>query len=123
MTDKEFDEGLEAIMGERFKDDTKPVEKPVAKPTPKKKSNPVTKPHAMDIRVESQWQPEKPAPDMMAKLKRVVKDVFVFAAISILLFWWKQTGRLEETTAWYALIVSMGMVFFSIGKHCKGGGK
>lgn len=116
MTDKEFDEGLEAIMGERFKDDTKPV----AKPTPKKKSNPVKKPRAMDIPVEAQWQPEKPAPDMMEKLKMVVKDVFVFAAISILLFWWKQTGRLEETTAWYALIVSMGMVFFSIGKHCRG---
>lgn len=123
MTDKEFDEGLEAIMGDRFHDDTKPAEKPVAKPAPKKKSKPVTKPHAMDIPVEAQWQPEKPAPDFMAKLKMVVKDVFIYAAISLILFYWKQTGRLEETTAWYALIVGCGMVFFSIGKHCKGGGK
>lgn len=120
MTDKEFDEGLEAIMGDRYKDDTKPIEKPVAKAAPKKKSAPVKKPHAMDIPVESQWQPEKPAPDMMEKLKRITKDVFVFAFISLLLFWWKQTGRLEETTAWYSLIASMGMVFFSIGKHCRG---
>lgn len=124
MTDKEFDEGLEAIMGDRFHDETKkPVEKPVAKPAPVKKVQPVKKPHAMDIPVESQWQPEKPAPDMMEKLKRIVKDVFLYAAISLILFWWKQTGRLEETTAWYAILVGVGMVFFSVGKHCKGGGK
>lgn len=127
MTDKEFDEGLEAMMGDRFHDETKtekkPAEKPKAKPAAKKTTNPRWNVAAKDIPVQAQWEPEKPAPDMMDKLKSIVKDVSIYAVISLLLFWWKQTGRLEETTAWYALIIGVGMVFFSIGKHCRGGVK
>ena len=127
MTDKEFDAGLEAIMGDRFHDETKPtekpVEKPVAKPTPKKKTNPAKKVPAKDIPVECQWQPEKPEPDFMDKLKSVVKSVCLYAVMSLVLFWWKQTGLLEEQTAWYALLVCVGMVFFSVGRICRGGGK
>ena len=74
-----------------------------------------------DIPVEALWEPEKPAPNYMDKLKSTVKDVSLYAVLSLVLFYWQQTGRLEVTTSWYALLVCVGMVFFSIGKNCRGG--
>ena len=124
MTDKDFDEGLKAVMGARFTDKTEePAEKPVEKPVAKKKSNPAKSVPAKEIPVESQWMPEKPEPDFMEKLRTVAKSVGLYAAMSLILFWWKQTGVLEEQTAWYALLVCVGMVFFSVGRICRGGGK
>ena len=72
---------------------------------------------------KSLWEPVKPAPDFMEKLKQMAKDVCKYAALSLILFWWQQTGRLEETTAWYSLLVCVGMVFFSVGKNWRGGVK
>jgi hypothetical protein len=59
----------------------------------------------------------------MDKLKNIVKDVGLYSVLSIVLFWWQQTGKLDYTTAWYALLLCVGMVFFSIGKNCRGGVK
>ena len=73
--------------------------------------------------VESPCVPVKPDPDSMEKIKQMAKDVCKYAALSLILFWWQQTGRLEETTAWYSLLVCVGMVFFSVGKNWRGGVK
>lgn len=123
MTDKEFDDGLKAVMGDRFHDTTETWEI-VKEHAAKRKA---TKTVAADKNVpekekpvEAQWEPVKPAPDFMDKLKATVKDVFLWAVISLVLFYWQQTGRIEITTSWYALIVCVGMVFFSVGKHCRG---
>lgn len=128
MTDREFDDGLKAVMGDRFHDETdiptaKPATKPVAKTAQKKQSNRVEYVPEKEKPVEAKWEPVKPAPDFMDKLKHTAKDVCLYAVLSLILFWWQQTGRLEETTAWYSLLVCVGMVFFSIGKNCRGGVK
>ena len=47
----------------------------------------------------------------------MVRDGFVYSALSAILIWWKNTGRLDETAAWYALVVCIGMVFFAVGKN------
>lgn len=70
--------------------------------------------------VNAQWEPAKPKPNDMDRLKKVAKETGMYAALSLILFWWQQTGRLDETTAWYALLVCVGMVFFTIGKTCSG---
>ncbi len=88
----------------------KDAQKPAQKPT---KANEAVK--------DAQCEPVKPAPDSMEKLKHMAKDVFKYAALSLILFWWQQTGRLEETTAWYSLLVCVGMVFFSVGKNWRWG--
>lgn len=94
--------------------------KPTVKPYPKKQDEPA-KEHVKEQKpVEDLWEPVKAAPDFMDKLKATVKDMALYAVLSLILFWWQQTGRLEEQTAWYALLVCVGMVFFSVGKNWRG---
>jgi hypothetical protein len=70
--------------------------------------------------VDAQWKPVKPTPNYMDKLKGSVKNMALYAVMSAILFWWQQTGRLEETTAWYALLLCVGMVFFTVGRTWNG---
>ena len=122
MTDFEREDmELQAMMGDKFIDETvEPAQKPVAKPIPVVQSEPVKKVHPMDIPVESQWQPEKPKPNFIEKLMQTAKDVCLYAVISSVVFWWQQSGKLDETTAWYALLISVGMAFFAVGKNWRG---
>lgn len=126
------DIGLKSIMGVHFIDETaQATEKPktTIKPinttqTEKAAQKPAQKPaKANEAIKDAQWESVKPDPDFMEKLKQTAKDVCKYAALSLILFWWQQTGRLEETTAWYSLLFCVGMVFFSIGKNCRGGVK
>lgn len=73
--------------------------------------------------LDAEYEPVKPSPDFMDKLKQTAKDTCMYAVLSMILFWWQQSGKLEETTAWYSLLFCVGMVFFSIGKNCRGGVK
>ena len=97
--------------------------KPARKSVAPKESNPGENTPKEEKPVESPCVPVKPAPDFMEKLKQTAKDTCLYAVLSLILFWWQQTGRLETTTSWYALLVCVGMVFFSIGKNCRGGVK
>ena len=96
-------------------------EKPARKPVSTKESNPGKNTPKEEIAVDAPYEPVKPALDFMDRLKQTAKDVCLYAVLSLILFWWQQTGRLEETTAWYSLLVCVGMVCFSIGKNCRGG--
>ena len=124
------DIGLKSIMGVHFVDETakKPTVEDVeagivrcyeaAFGNKKAAQKPAQKPtKAKEAVKDAQCEPVKPAPDFMDKLKRTAKDVCLYAVLSLILFWWQQSGRLEETTAWYALLVCVGMVFFTIGKN------
>ncbi len=95
---------------------------PTAKPVPEKQCNPGKNTHKEEKSAKDQWEPVKPAPDFIGKLKQTAKDVCLYAVLSTILFYWQQTGRLETTTSWYALLVCVGMVFFSIGKNFAAGG-
>lgn len=111
------DRELAEVMGGRFIDATngeEPAAMPEFKPEP---VAPNKKPHAMEIPAESQWDPKKPAPNSMDKLKAAAKDCMLFGTASMILFWWQMTGKLDYDTAWYSLLVCVGMVFFSVGKH------
>jgi hypothetical protein len=125
MTDFEREDmELAAVMGGRFTDMTnagKPAEKPVGNPTHGEQKKPAKNVPEKEKPVEALWEPVKPAPNFLDKLKATAKDTCLYAVLSTVLFYWQQTGRLEETTAWYALLVCVGMVFFSVGKNCRGG--
>ena len=99
------------------------AEKPARKHVATKESNPGKNIPKEEKTVDTPWEPVKPAPDFMEKLKKTAKDTCMYAVLSMILFYWQQTGRLETTTSWYALLVCVGMVFFSIGKNCRGGVK
>lgn len=92
-----------------------------SKPTEKKTvGKPVMDAPKEEKPVQAQWEPEKPTPNYMDKLKTSAKDMSMFSILSVILFWWQQTGRLDETTAWYALLFCVGMVFFTIGRAWSG---
>lgn len=99
------------------------AEKPAQKPVATKKSNPSKNTPKEEKAVDTLWEPVKPAPDFVEKLKQTAKDMCLYAVLSVILFYWQQTGKLDETTAWWSLLVCVGMVFFSIGKNCRGGVK
>lgn len=99
------------------------AEKPARKPVSTKESNPGKNTPKEEIAVDAPYEPVKPALDFMDRLKQTAKDVCLYAVLSLILFYWQQTGRLETNTSWYALLVCVGMVFFSIGKNCRGGVK
>ena len=121
------DEGLKAIFGDRFHDET--TEKPeAAKTTTKQNPAKAVKVPAIEPKTEpashkdAKWNPVKPDPNWLDKLKACAKWTALFGGLCVLLFYWQQTGRLETTTSWYALLVCVGMVFFSIGKNFAAGG-
>lgn len=99
------------------------AEKPARKPVTTKESNPGKNTHKEEKPVDVSWEPVKPSRDFVDKLKQTAKDTCMYAVLSMILFYWQQTGRLETTTSWYALLLCVGMVFFSIGKNCRGGVK
>ena len=96
------------------------TEKPTAKAKAKKQATPVKNETEKEKPVDAQWEPVKPTPNYMDKLRTTAKDVCLYAVLSVILFWWQQTGRLEVTTSWYALLVCVGMVFFTIGRTWNG---
>ena len=126
MTDFEREDmELEAVMGTRFIDYTKehaekPVENPAVAPGSEKPHTPVKNVPAKEKPVESQWEPEKPAPNWLDRLKTTAKNTAIYAIVSVVLFWWQQTGRIDYDTAWYALLLCVGMVFFSVGRVWNG---
>ena len=111
---------VEAVVNNRPHID--PVE-PVEVQAPKTQGKPVKNTSGKDKPVNAQWEPVKPAPNYLDKLRATAKDSCFYAVVSAVVFWWQQTGRLDYTTAWYALLVCVGMVFFSIGKNWYWGDK
>jgi hypothetical protein len=93
---------------------------PTAKAETKKQATPAKNMPKEEKPVDAQWEPVKPTPNYMDKLRTTAKDVCLYAVLSVILFWWQQTGRLEVTTSWYALLVCVGMVFFTIGRAWSG---
>ena len=109
---------LAEMMGGMFVDETQePAEKPVEMPVCEKQHNPVKNVPAKEKPAESLWMPPKPAPNTTDKLRAIAKEVGLYGLLSTILFYWQQTGKLDYTTAWYALLICVGMVFFSIGRH------
>lgn len=93
---------------------------PTARAEAKKQANTAKNMPVKEKPVEPKWEPEKPTPNYMDKLKASAKDMALYVVLSMILFWWQQSGRLDETTAWYSLLFCVGMVFFTIGRAWSG---
>ena len=119
MTDFEREDmELAEMMGGKFINDTEePADMPVEMPVCEKQHKPVKNEPEKEKPVGAPWMPPKPAPNTMDKLTAIAKEVGLYGLLSTILFYWQQTGKLDYTTAWYALLLCVGMVFFSIGRH------
>ena len=118
------DAGLKAVMGDRFHDATEnaqskrsteedakrfaqAIEKEFGKQKPKDKP------------VDEQWQPVKPDPNWMDKLKDAVKWGLVFGCLSCLVFYWKEAGLMAESIAVPTIAICTALAGFGIGKNAR----
>ena len=110
------DEGLKAIFGSRFQDETcnKPAEvTKKAKPIQKTVEQSGTE-KAMDGKLE----PVKVVTSL-DKLKACVKWAGIFGGLNALLFYWQQAGLLDSKAAVPSMVVCALLAGLSIGWHAR----
>ena len=115
------DEGLKAIFGDRFHDETnlRNPEKSITKQNPAKAVKataiePKTEP-ASDK--ECKWNPVKPDPNWLDKLKACAMYTVGFGGLSILLFSWQQAGLMDSSVAIPSMCVCTALAGFGVGKN------
>ena len=119
------DIGLKGIFGDRFHDETE--SKPATAETKKVSVDITHTPKAEQKKtgkaVDALWEPIKPAPNQMDKLKSSAKATLVFGGLSILFFYWQTTGQMEMSASLPCICACCVLAGIGIGKNALGGGK
>ena len=102
------DEGLKQIFGDRFHDAT--GDTPVVRAV-NTEQKPTQKP------VDAKWEPAKPDPNWLENLKACVKHVAVFGGLSILFFYWQQTGQMDASAAVPSMCACTALAGLGVGRH------
>ena len=111
------DDGLKAIMGNRFHDETKkPMVEPYTRPACEEKKIQNTTGKAVDAK----WEPVRPEPNQMDKLKACAKSVLLFGGLSFLVFYWQQTGLMASSIAVPSMCVCTALAGWGVGKNARG---
>jgi len=121
------DIGLKGIFGERFHDETarkvtdeqfldgiarsfeavhgskKPAQKPIQK-----------------VR-DAEWEPEPHEPTQMEKIKACAKDALLFGGLSLMFFWFQQTGQMAMSASMPCIVACVALAGFGVGKNFAGG--
>ena len=110
------DEGLKAIFGSRFQDETC---RKTAEVTHKTMQNPKPAEHSNSRKAEEgNWEPAKVVTSM-DKLKACAKWAGIFGGLNALLFYWQQAGLLDSKAAVPSMIVCALLAGLSIGWHAR----
>ena len=119
MKDELFDEELCNLV--KFTDATVTAQKPVKtekksankEPTKEKKTAPKPTEKPMDAEYEpvKTWYDEKTV--------NLVKWVVLFIGLEYLVFYWQQTGQMQESAAMPSMIVCALLAGISVGKNWK----
>lgn len=99
------DEGLKSIFGDRFHDATQEEAPP--QHTPKRKP------------VDAQWEPVKPAPDWLDKLKDCTKWLFLFGGLSCLVCYWQCAGLMDPSVAVPTMCACTALGGVGVGKNLR----
>lgn len=105
-----LDEGLQNVMG---KDRWRNVWEQ-SKTVPAKKDE--KKIIRADKVRDAQWEPVKEKTGQMERLKQCAKSVLCFGFLSLLFFFWQQTGQMEMTASIPCICVCVAMAGFRVGK-------
>ena len=112
------DEGLKAIFGDRFHDETETAH---AVKITRKAENPAKNVKAPAIKPkdsrDANWQPEKPEPNWYDRLKACAKVSLLFGSLCILFFYWQQTGQMQPSAALPCMLSCSALLGLGIGKH------
>lgn len=117
------DLGLKGIFGERFHDETQgkaagedaKSKAPAAAKCEKKTGKAVHKP------LDAQLEPVKPKPNQMDKLKACAKDALLYGGLSLLFFYWQQTGQMAITASMPCICACCVLAGLGVGRNAAGG--
>ncbi len=118
------DIGLKGIFGDRFHDATCEAQSKPVTEVPKKVSTDTTstekvaRNHAREAE-KAQWNPPKPAPNWMDKLKASAMWGVGFGGLSFLLFYWEQAGLMAESIAVPSIAVCTLLAGWGVGKNAR----
>ena len=115
------DIGLKQIIGNRFHDATKPMVEPIS--TKSTSTTPAEKKaqKVMDKAVDAQWEPARPEPNQMDKLKACAKSVLLFGGLSFLIFYWQQAGLMASSIAVPSMCICTALAGWGAGRNIKRG--
>jgi hypothetical protein len=99
------DEGLKQIFGDRFHDATKDALPP--KPAQKIPLKPR----------DADWEPVPHKPTQMEKLKSCAKSALLFGGLSLLFFYWQQTGQMEITASTPCICACCVLAGLGVGRN------
>ena len=120
MTDKEFDDGLKAVMGDRFHGETE-TDAIVREHAAKRRTaeGPGTCKNAPkgEKPVKAQWEPVKPDPNWLDNLKACAKWTAIFGGLCVLFFDWQQTGQMAASAAVPSMCACCLLAGLSIGMN------
>lgn len=111
------DEGLKAVMGDRFHDAT------TGEPAPAKKATPVQpveeRPTRQTVKkvLPAKWAPPKPDPNWMDRLQACTKWAAIFGGMGTLFFYWQQAGLMDPAAAMPSMIACALLGGLSIGRN------
>lgn len=120
------DAGLKAIMGGKFQDLSNAASNLNAPERLRPVKNHDQQAHISDLGIaadknrpamDGQWAKPNTA-STIAKLKACVKSASIYSGISLLLFWWQQTGMLASKAAIPSFIVLALLAGLQIGRVC-----
>lgn len=72
---------------------------------------------------DGKWNPKKPEPNWMDKLKESCKWGLLFGVLSCLVFYWKEAGLMAESIAVPTIAICTALAGFGVGKNATGGNK
>ena len=91
------DEGLKGIFGNHFHDETEP--KPKKKPA------------------DATWEPAPHKPTQTEKLVSAAKSALLYGGLSLLFFYWQQTGQMAPTAAMPCICACCVLAGLGVGKN------
>lgn len=66
---------------------------------------------------DAKWKPAKPDPNEMDLLKTCAMRVLLFGALSLLVFYWQQSGQMAASAAMPSLSACLVLAGCNIGKY------
>jgi hypothetical protein len=97
------------------------AEKPATRTVPKKQIEPSKNAGEEKKPADAQWEPVRPEPNQMDKLKECAKFTVGFGGLSFLLFYWEQAGLMASSIAVPCMCVCTALAGWGVGKNAVGG--
>lgn len=112
------DAGLKAIMGNRFHDETQsePQKAISKKETTHTNLAEKSAQRAKDKPVNAQWEPVKPDPNWMDKLKNCAVLTAPFSCLTMLVFYWNEAGLMADSIAIPSMLFCACVAGLGIGR-------